>query len=101
MEIATIDHKQYFGKLKTMEVNNCGDLVMTLKPIKDKKFLGYSARLPHINQTESVLDSVKNLSITDVDYINPVEHDQQFRQGFAKIDNALSGIFNALKYKKT
>ncbi|WPY01655.1 hypothetical protein Trichorick_01573 (plasmid) [Candidatus Trichorickettsia mobilis] len=100
MEIATIDHKQYFGKLKTIEVNDCGDLVMTLKPIKDKEFFGYSTRLPHINKTESVLDNVENLSISNVGYIDPVEHDQQSRQGFAKIDNALSGIFNALKYKK-
>ena len=100
MEIATLNHKQYFGKLKTMEVNDCGDLVMTLKPIKDKEFLGYSARLPHVSKTESVLNNVENLSIPNVDYINPVEHDQQSRQGFAKIDKALSGIFNALKYKK-
>ena len=83
-----------------MEVHDCGDLVMTLKPIKDKEFLGYSARLPHVRQTESVLNNAENLSITDVDYIDPVELDQLSRQGFAKIDSALSGIFNALKYKK-
>ena len=92
MEIATLNHKQYFGKLKTIEVNDCGDLVMTLKPIKDKEFLGYSTRLPHVSQTESVLNNAENLSITDVGYIDPVEQDQQFRQGFAKIDKALSGI---------
>jgi hypothetical protein len=38
IEINTINHQQYFGKLKTLEVNDEGDLVMTMKPSNNSAF---------------------------------------------------------------
>ena len=42
IEINTINHRQYFGKLKTLEVNGAGDLVLTMKPSNNQLFDGLS-----------------------------------------------------------
>jgi len=39
MEITTADNKQYFGKLKAMEVDENGELIMTFIPNNQKEFI--------------------------------------------------------------
>ncbi len=45
MKLETINGKEYFVKLKALEMNDQGEFVMTLKPIEDRCFIGVSQNI--------------------------------------------------------
>ena len=45
MKLKTINGKEYFVKLKELEMNDQGEFVMTLKPIEDRCFIGLSQNI--------------------------------------------------------
>ena len=57
MSIVTTNSKEYFAKLKMLEINEQGELVMTLKPITEQRFAGLLVK-----------ESLKSNKINKMDY---------------------------------
>lgn len=107
MEITTADNKQYFGKLKAMEVDEKGELIMTFIPnsqkefIKNKEIFSLSAG----NTTSNLC--IKKDQLTHYQYKttescrNDIEFTQGMTQGFKSLNEAVSGIFNKLLHVKS
>jgi hypothetical protein len=91
MKLGTINGKEYFVKLKELEMNDQGEFVMTLRSVQNAAFLQCG--------TEELL--IKKISATDVNDIGLLAQEPQIQKGFIKIDNALSSIFNNINCNKT
>ncbi len=107
MEITTADNKQYFGKLKTMEVDKNGELIMTFIPNSQKEFIK-NKDIFSLSTGNSISDLHANKDqLTNYQYnstescINNVEFIQEKMQGFKSLDEAVSGIFDKLLYIKS
>ena len=107
MEITTADNKQYFGKLKAMEVDENGELIMTFIPNSQKEFIKnkeiFSLR---VGNTTSNL-RIKEDQLTHYQYNttescrNDIEFTQGRTQGFKSLNKAVSGIFDKLLHIKS
>ena len=92
MKLETINGKEYFVKLKELEMNDQGELVMTLKTDNGSAFQSQIAASSYGNL---LLSSSKHLVCTDRNN----QQTQQATRGFVKIDTTLSSIFNNLQHK--
>jgi flavodoxin len=107
MEITTADNKQYFGKLKTMEVDENGELIMTFIPNSQKEFIKnkdiFSLSTGSIiSDLHANKDQLTNYQYNSTEScINNVEFIQEKMQGFKSLDEAVSGIFDKLLYIKS
>ena len=102
MEITTTDNKQYFGKLKAMEVDEHGELIMTFLPSSQREFIKNKDIVSlNAGNTTSYLN-VKQDQLTCYQYNtiescrNNIEFTQGKTQGFKSLDEAVSSIFNKL-----
>ena len=102
MEITTTDNKQYFGKLKAMEVDEHGELIMTFLPSSQREFIKNKDIFSlNAGNTTSYLN-VKQDQLTCYQYNtiescrNNIEFTQGKTQGFKSLDEAVSSIFNKL-----
>ena len=102
MEITTADNKQYFGKLKAMEVDEHGELIMTFLPSSQREFIKNKDIFSlNTGNTTSYLN-VKQDQLTCYQYNtiescrNNIEFTQGKTQGFKSLDEAVSSIFNKL-----
>ena len=102
MEITTAGNRQYFGRLKTMEVNDSGDLVMTLVPGIGKEFIESENRMLLTGGITGLgTDFDKNRLTHDSSNVtgsckNDIEQMQEKSRRFTGIDKALAGILNNL-----
>jgi len=93
IEISTTGHQQYFGKLKTLEVNGAGDLVMTMKSSNNSAF---QSKITDFSSAGNLLlPSDKHIACNEGDN----RQKQQITKEFVKIDGALANIFNNLRIK--
>ena len=92
MKLETINGKEYFVKLKELEMNDQGELVMTLKTDNGSAFQNQIAASSYGNL---LLSSSKHLVCTDKNN----QQTQQSTREFVKIDTALSSIFKNLQHK--
>ena len=92
MKLETINGKEYFVKLKELEMNDQGELVMTLKTDNGSAFQSQIAASSYGNL---LLSSSKHLVCTDKNN----QQTQQSTREFVKIDTALSSIFKNLQHK--
>ncbi len=115
IEINTINHRQYFGKLKTLEINEDGDLVMIMKPSDNQSFASLSIDNDFRPQA---LDSdiTKNLDWNNINrnYKNDLQeayielgsyNDDKLKSNFAdkgtiKIDSIIGNIMKSLKQQE-
>ena len=92
MKLETINGKEYFVKLKELEMNDNGEIVMTLKTDNGSAF-----------QSQIAVSSYGNLLLSSSKYFVCTDrNNQQTHQatrGFVKIDTTLSSIFNNLQHK--
>jgi hypothetical protein len=107
MEITTADNKQYFGKLKAMEVDENGELIMTFIPNSRKEFIKNKEIFTlNTGNTTSNLN-VKQDQLTCNQYNttescrNDIEFTQIKKQGFKSLGEAVSGIFDKLLHIKS
>jgi len=107
MEITTADNKQYFGKLKAMEVDKNGELIMTFIPNSQKEFIKNKEIFSlSVGNTTSNL-RIKEDQLTHYKYNttescrNNIEFTQGRTQGFKSLNEAVSGIFDKLLYIKS
>ena len=91
MKLETINGKEYFVKLKELEMNEEGEFVMTFRSVQKTAFLECG--------TEELLTRKISTSHVNCAELLPQEH--QIQKGFIKIDNALSSIFNNINCNKT
>ena len=102
MEITTAGNRQYFGRLKTMEVNDSGELVMTLVPEIGKEFIESENRMLLTSGImELGTDFGKNRLTYDLDDVtgsckNDIWQVQEKSRRFTGIDKALARILNNL-----
>ena len=99
MKLETINGKEYFVKLKELEMNDQGELVMTLKSTDSKVFLESTYDSVVLKQNG---DSIATNSVTIGKFENKkllIEQEQLLKQGLIKIDTALSNIFKNLQVK--
>ena len=90
MKLETINGKEYFVKLKELEMNDNGEFVMTLKSMENNLFLGQ-------NSDNSV---IKNLAINDLENQHGMlKQEQLLQQSFVKIDTVLSSVFKNLQHE--
>ena len=107
IEITTADNKQYFGKLKTMEVDENGELIMTFIPNSQKEFIKnkdiFSLSTGSIiSDLHANKDQLTNYQYNSTEScINNVEFIQEKMQDFKSLDEAVSGIFDKLLYIKS
>jgi hypothetical protein len=107
IEITTADNKQYFGELKTMEVDENGELIMTFIPNSQKEFIKnkdiFSLSTGSIiSDLHANKDQLTNYQYNSTEScINNVEFIQEKMQGFKSLDEAVSGIFDKLLYIKS
>ena len=102
MEITTTDDKRYFAKLKAMEVDEHGKLIMTFLPSSQREFIKNKDIFSlNAGNTTSYLN-VKQDQLTCYQYNtiescrNNIEFTQGKTQGFKSLDEAASSIFNKL-----
>ena len=99
MKLETINGKEYFLKLKELEMNDKGELIMTLKSTDSKVFLESTYDSVVLKQNG---DSIATNSVTIGEFENKkllIEQEQLLKQGLIKIDTALSNIFKNLQVK--
>ena len=99
MKLETINGKEYFLKLKELEMNDKGELIMTLKSSDSKVFLESTYDSVVLKQNG---DSIATNSVTIGEFENKkllIEQEQLLKQGLIKIDTALSNIFKNLQVK--
>ena len=102
MEITTANNRQYFGRLKTMEVNDSGELVMKLVPEIGKEFIESENRMLLTSDITGVgTDFGKNRLTYDSDDVtgsckNDIWQVQEKSRRFTGIDKALARILNNL-----
>jgi len=92
MKLETINRKEYFVKLKELEMNDQGELVMTLKTDNGSAFQSQIAASSYGNL---LLSSSNHLVCAD----KSNQQTQQSTREFVKIDTALSSIFKNLQHK--
>ena len=92
MKLETINGKEYFVKLKELEMNDQGELVMTLKTDNGSAFQSQIAASSYGNL---LLSSSNHLVCAD----KSNQQTQQSTREFVKIDTALSSIFKNLQHK--
>jgi hypothetical protein len=92
IKLETINGKEYFVKLKELEMNDQGELVMTLKTDNGSAFQNQITESSYGNL---LLSSSKHLVCTDKNN----QQTQQSTREFVKIDTALSSIFKNLQHK--
>jgi hypothetical protein len=93
MKLKTINVKEYFVKLKELEMNDNGEIVMTLKTDNGSAFQSQIAASSYGNL---LLSSSKHFVCAD-------ENNQQTQQAtreFVKIENALSSILQKVTKEK-
>ena len=107
MEITTADNKQYFGKLKAIEVDENGELIMTFIPSSQKEFIK-NKEIFTLNTGNTISDlHSKNKQLTCNQYNttescrNDIEFTQGRTQGFTSLNEAVSGIFDKLPHIKS
>ncbi len=93
MKLETINGKEYFVKLKELEMNDQGELVMTLSPSSGGSFKNRVTALSGYDNL--LLSSDKKLSFDNTDE----QAMQLSRKEFTRIDGALANIFNNLIIK--
>jgi DNA-binding MarR family transcriptional regulator len=91
MTLETINGKEYFVKLKELEMNEEGEFVMTLRSVQNPVILERG--------TEELL--IKKISTSHVNCAELLPQEPQIQKGFIKIDNALSSILNNINCNKT
>jgi len=89
--LETINGKEYFVKLKELEMNEEGEFVMTFRSAQNTAFLERG--------TEELL--TRKISTSHVNCAELLLQEPQIQKGFIKIDNALSSILNNINCNKT
>lgn len=107
MELTTADDKQYFGKLKAMEVNENGELIITFIQNSQKEFIK-NKEIFSLNAGNKISDlQVKKDQLTRYQYNttesckNVIEFTQEGIQGFKGLNEVVSGIFDKLLHIKS
>ena len=90
MKLDTINGKEYFVKLKELEMNENGEFVMTLSPSSGGSFGNQVKALS--GDDNLLLSSDKELSFDNTDE----QAAQLNKKEFTRIDLALANIFNNL-----
>ena len=90
VKLETINGKEYFVKLKELEMNKEGEFVMTFRSAQNTAFLERG--------TEELL--TRKISTSHVNCAELLLQEPQIQKGFIKIDNALSSIFNNINCNK-
>jgi len=93
MKLKTINGKEYFVKLKELEMNEYGELLMTLKTDNGSAFQNQIAASSYGNL---LLSSSKNFVCTN----DNNQQTQQVTRGFITIENALSNILQKIIKEK-
>ena len=106
MEITTTDNKHYFGKLKAMEVDKNGELIMTFIPNIRKEFIK-NKEIFSLSQDNKISDvPVKKDQLTcsqystTESYKNDIEYTQDRLRGFRELDGDLNRIIEKLIFIK-
>ena len=106
MEITTTDNKQYFGKLKAMEVDEEGELIMTFLSSSQREFIKNKETLSlNSGNTNSYLN-VKQDQLTCYQHNtiescrNDIEFTQDRLRGFRELDGDLNRIIEKLIFIK-
>ena len=92
IKLETINGKEYFVKLKELEMNKDGEFVMTLSSSSGGSF---ENRVTALSGYDNLLLSDKKLSFDNTDE----QATQLSRKEFTRIDGALANIFNNLIIK--
>ena len=92
MTLETINGKEYFVKLKELEMNEEGEFVMTLRSSSSSAFQN---QIIESSRGNLLLSSDKKLSFDNTDE----QATQLSKNGFTRIDGALANIFNNLIIK--
>ena len=95
MKLETINGKEYFVKLKELEVNEEGEFVMTLSHSNPSGGISFQGQIAESSCSNLLLSSNKHLVCDDKNN----QYKQQATREFVKIDIALSSIFNNLQHK--
>jgi hypothetical protein len=93
IKLETINGKEYFVRLKELEMNEDGEFVMTLSPSSGGSFKNQVTALSGYDNL--LLSSDKKLSFDNTDE----QATQLSENGFTRIDGALVNIFNNLIIK--
>jgi hypothetical protein len=106
MEITTTDNKQYFGKLKAMEVDEHGELIMTFLPSSQREFIknkdifslnsGNTTSYLNVKQDQPICYQYSNTE----SYKNDIEYTQDRLRGFRELDGDLNRIIEKLIFIK-
>ncbi len=106
MEITTTDNKQYFGKLKAMEVDEHGELIMTFLPSSQREFIknkdifslnsGNTTSYLNVKQDQPICYQYSNIE----SYKNDIEYTQDRLLGFRELDGDLNRIIEKLIFIK-
>jgi hypothetical protein len=102
IEITTADNKRYFAKLKAMEVDEHGELIITFIPNTQREFIERKEifSLNAGNKTPNFPDPSNQLTCYQYNITESCEKDvdciQDRVQGFKSLDEAVSGIFDKL-----
>jgi hypothetical protein len=107
VEITTADNNQYFGRLKAMEVNENGELIITFIQNSQKEFIK-NKEIFSLNAGNKISDlQVKKDQLTRYQYNttesykNVIEFTQEGMQGFKGLNEVVSGIFDKLLHIKS
>ena len=93
IKLENINGKEYFVRLKELEMNEEGEFVMTLSPSSGRSFKN---RVTSLSEDDNLLlSSDKKLSFDNTDE----QATQLSENGFTRIDGALVNIFNNLIIK--
>ena len=91
MKLETINGKEYFVKLKELEMNEDGEFVMTLSPSSGS----FENRVTALSGYDNLLLTDKKLSFDNTDE----QATQLSRKEFTRIDGALANILTNLQRK--
>jgi hypothetical protein len=93
MKLKTINGKEYFVKLKELEMNEDGEFVMTLRSSSGSAFQN---QIIESSRGNLLLSSSKHFVCADENN----QQTQQATRGFVKIENVLSGILQKVTKEK-
>ena len=97
MKLETINGKEYFVKLKKLEMNNLGEFVMTLKPSTNRWFIGLSKNIEAnyllVKKKLQDIESQVELNLNDIDNLQTMT----VSNCAVKIDSIIGNIFKNIR----
>ena len=97
MKLETINSKEYFVKLKELEMNDQGEFVMTLKPITNRCFIGLPKDIEEnylsVKNKLQDIESQVELNLNDTDNLQ----NMIVSNCAVKIDSIIGNIFKNIR----